>query len=1241
MPLRTLAIAFAGLTGCGWLLASVGRAADPPAPAATDPAAAAAGNEFFETNIRPLLLTHCAKCHGETKPKGGLQLTSRAALLAGGDSGPAAVLDKPGESLLLQVLAYTGDIQMPPKGKLPESEIALFAKWVQLGLPWPDAASTEKSAAPADGGYKITPEQRNFWSFRPVKVDAPPAVADTGWPRSPIDRYILAKLEAAGLKPAPAADRRTLLRRVNYDLIGLPPTIAETRAFLADESPDAFAKVVDRLLASPRYGERWGRHWLDIVRYADSRDSRDFGGAADITEAWRYRDWVAAAFNRDLPYDQFVTQQLAGDIVTAAAADESGAANARADGLVATGLLTLGEWGTGDADKEKMLTDIVDDQINVVSRAFLGLTVACARCHDHKFDPIPTADYYSLAGIFYSTHILPDPGAKTNGSPMLRTPLLSPAEQERRQTAQAQLAKAQEKLKQAVDVEYQQAARSVVPRTGDYLLAAWDLAHPEPGQAPVEIEKLAADRGLAPGILRRCYDWLSGSDARLLSLPHRNFSGQPALVAWHGANELPCLTANTSDQVLAFTTIKMPARSISMHPGPKSPVAIRWRSPLQGEVRMVGRVSDADGNCGDGIRWTLQHRVGRQIRELATGTLGNGQSGNLAVVAAAPSADAITVELHEGDSLQLAVLPGGEYTCDTTVIDWEISEVDGQRRVWNLAADLIPDLLVDGHGNPHADRLGNAGVWSFVELGEQAAISFPEGTSLARLLTLLDADRDAPAAHADIAAAATAASTALAGSELSAADALLATKLTADGGLLAIQRREDHAELPPDARARLTAAMAEVAALKQLAEAPAPLALAAQEGGVPQSAYAGFHDARIQIRGSYTRLGDEVPRRFPRIIAGEDQPAITAGSGRRELAEWIVRKDNPLTARVIANRIWEYHFGQGLVRTPNNFGKLGERPTHPELLDYLANALVTGHWSIKQLHRAILLSAVYQQSSAVTPDDLSLDPDNRLWSRMNRRRLESEPIRDSLLSIAGRLDTTMGGPSIRDFNSPRRTMYLTTIRSDRSGFGSLFDAADPESSTDMRTVSTAAPQALFMMNHPFTIAQAAALAQRAQAAAPDASGRIRWLYETVYQRPAGDRELTLGRQLLARLRSAPQIARRATHHRRQPRQPMNWLRGRPIVRCCSVPTNFCMSIDRRSHHTMNLNHSDLLAGLRQFGGSQINRREALSRCGSGFGMLALAGLLAEKAQADGAAAASVPASPLAVRRRNFRRRLNG
>ena len=614
----------------------------------------------------------------------------------------------------------------------------------------------------AGPSYDFVAERRN-WAFRSPADSPVPKVNDASWARSPIDHFILAKLEANGLRPAPPADRGTLIRRATFDLTGLPPTPEQVAAFLADQSPNAFAKVVDQLLTSPQYGEHWGRHWLDLVRYADSVDKRQIGQPGDINEAYRYRDWVVKAFNEDMPYDQFVMNQFAGDLLPG-----NGERSFNADGIVATSMLAIGRWEQGEADKEKMMTDIVDDQIDVTGRTFLGLTLACARCHDHKFDPIPTRDYYSLAGIFFSSHIIPEVGSKGGDTQRLRIPLDSPAELDRRKQREAQMAE----LKKQID----------------------------------------------------------------------------------------------------------------------------------------------------------------------------------------------------------------------TTIDHEFTNARGREEI-----------------------------------------------------------------------------------------------------------------LSPVARGLIAEARMELAGLQKSPPSPLTFAHGVGEGGVPQSAYAGIQDAKVQVRGRYDRLGETVPRRFPQLLAGDGPPPIMQGSGRLELARWIASSQNPLTARVMVNRIWQFHFGEGIVRTPGNFGKLGLPPTHPELLDYLAHRFVESGWSMKAMHRAIMLSSVYQQSSVPNPETLKTDPDNKLFGRMNRQRLTVEALRDSLLAASGSLDLSLGGAPIREIKNNRRTLYLMTVRSDADNFRCLFDAADPTAIVEQRAVSTVAPQAIFLLNSPFVLEQAKILTRRVlETEGIDDPGRIEWLYRRLH-----------------------------------------------------------------------------------------------------------------------------------------------
>ncbi|MFM8221733.1 MAG: DUF1549 domain-containing protein, partial [Planctomycetaceae bacterium] len=398
--------------------------------------------ELFEKQVRPVLIEHCLKCHGPEKQEGGLNLATRESLLKGGDSGAALVAGQPAESLIIEALEYLGEPKMPPSGKLPAAQIEHLRRWVEEGAAWPKdsplTAGTESARR-----FEVTGKQQQWWAFQPVRDHAPPTVHAANWPRNDLDRFVLARLEAAGIPPAPESERMAWLRRATFDLTGLPPTPEEIAAFLADPADSAPATVVDRLLDSPAYGQRWARHWLDVVRYADYQDFNPALRVAscEITEAWRYRDWVVEAFNRDLRFDQFITHQVAGDQLPSPTGED-----VYAEGLIATTFLSNGVWDRGDADKEKIVSDMVDDNIGVIGKAFLGLTLECARCHDHKFDPISTADYYGLAGMFYSSHIQKELGTKGGEYTVNRVPLIGPAALAHRATRESRLATLQANL---------------------------------------------------------------------------------------------------------------------------------------------------------------------------------------------------------------------------------------------------------------------------------------------------------------------------------------------------------------------------------------------------------------------------------------------------------------------------------------------------------------------------------------------------------------------------------------------------------------------------------------------------------------------------------------------------------------------------------------------------------------------------------------------------------------------------
>jgi hypothetical protein len=1073
--------------------------------------------EFFEQHIRPVLVNSCYPCHSVTagKSKGGLLLDTKESILKGGDSGPAIVPGDPDHSLLIKAVRYTDkDLQMPPKGKrLPQTETDALAAWVIMGAPDPRNASA-KPEPPKSYGYDFV-AARKQWAFTKPKEPTVPAVNNKHWPRNAIDNFILAKLEEKNLAPAAPADKRALIRRATYDLTGLPPSPKEVDAFLADKSPNAFAKVVDRLLASPQYGERWARHWLDVVRYTDSLDSRGVGSEGDSREAYRYRDWVVNALNRDLPYDQFIREQIAGDLLQPADPERIDT-----NGIIATGMYAIGNWGNGDADKDKILTDIADDQVDVTGRAFLGLTLACARCHDHKFDPIPTADYYSMAGIFFSSHILSKLAAKGAGESLMYIPLASRAELERRKKREERIAQLEKEIAATSEEEIARLANAMLPHTAEYLLTLGEWRNQNTSPTRTSVAEFASSRGrsqLLPELLEQWVNYLGFAEAGLLSRVTHNLADKEGLHALRNVRnaDTPNAVINTTPNTVAFSTITMPPRSVSVHPSPKAGVAVVWKSPISGSVEIKGRVADADPNCGDGIDWKIETVAAGGTREIASGAIPNGGAQSFSDGRAAANLNALRV--NAGDAVRVIVSPKGDYSCDTTVVELVLTDRANPKNVWNLASDVIAAVATEA--NPYPDRMKNAAVWAFYDMQAQAAI--PESPADSPIQKWLSAVKHNVSENELSALSLEVQKALLAADATNSSVKNIYRDLTNPHGAFWADASALEKYFAPEAQKILAADKSELTSLRAQPTPPLLSTHGLAEGGVPESPHAGVHDVRIHVRGRYDRLGDATPRRFPRLLAGDDQRPITTGSGRLELANWVSSPENPLTARVMVNRIWQHHFGEGIVRTPNNFGKLGTAPTHPELLDFLARRFIDSGWSIKAMHRAIMLSATYQQSSVPQAATLRADPDNLLFGRMNRRRLESEALRDSLLAASGKLDLTPGGPAIRDLESARRTLYVMTIRSDRATYQFLFDAADPNAIVEKRIDSTVAPQALFLLNHPFVMAQARETARRVLKEAPPADkDRIQWLYRSLYSRPATPPEIKIGMDALIRARAS-------------------------------------------------------------------------------------------------------------------------
>jgi len=774
------------------------RADSPQPPQVNGDTVSAEAGEFFEARVRPILAERCLKCHGPEKQSSGLRLDSRAAVLKGGDSGPAVVPGKPGQSLLIQAVDHRhGELKMPPKGQLPEPSVAMLRQWVVLGVPWTNESATRTTAAgrPASDGST----SKTHWAFRPVRHPAPPAVRERKWVDSPIDAFVLARLEAAGIAPSPRADKRTLIRRATIDLWGIPPTADEIDAFEADSNPAAFERLVDRLLASPRYGERWGRHWLDVARYADTK-GYVFTQDRRYPYAYTYRDYVVAAFNADLGYDQFILQQIAADQLSRGGDRRP---------LAAMGFLTVGRRFLLDQN------EIIDDRIDVVSRGLLGLTVTCARCHDHKFDPIESDDYYALYGVFASSTepaelpLLAQPDAARPESADFERKL-----KDRKQARDDYLIKRRDEIQQ-----------DLATRFSKYLRAAYDL-HLEPRNGKLE------ERALADGL--------------------------------------------NSRRLRGFIVI------LKRH--------------LE-ETRSAGKPA--------------------------------------------------------------ALLPEPE---------WEA-----------LRQTLF------GPGGPLA-------------------------LSIERTRTFLDQKQGG--------------------------------RLDELNGAIE-QLNATHPGAPSRAMV--------------LNDAPRP------------------YDPHVFIRGNPGRPGKAVPRRFLRVLAGSEPAPFRKGSGRLELAEAIASARNPLTARVFVNRVWQWHFGKGLVSTPSDFGTRSDPPTHPELLDYLASEFMASGWSQKALHRLIMRSSTYAQKSDPRQSEMVRDPENRLLWRFTRQRLDFEAMRDSLLAVSGALDTRIGGPPGQTTQSPmstRRTLYGFIDRQNLDSLYRTFDFAVPDASSPRRFVTTVPQQALFLMNSPFMHEQA-------------------------------------------------------------------------------------------------------------------------------------------------------------------------
>ena len=858
--MRTVAVIF--------VLVAVGAA-----HAASD----SAGEEFFEKSIRPLFIEHCHECHSSTskKLKGGLKLDTREDILKGGDSGAALVPGAPDGSLLIKAVRWSdADLEMPPKSKLKPEQITALEKWVRMGAPHTGKVAETATDSPAS--------KTNHWAYQPIRPPDVPHPIDARWPRNDVDRFILTKLETNKLRPAADADRLVLIRRLYFDLIGLPPPPE-----VLQNNTETHQQIVNRLLASPQFGEHWARHWLDVARFAESVTLRGF----IFKEAWLYRDYVIESFNNDRPFNDFIREQIAGDLMGGESVAE------RQRRLIATSFLAIGNWNLEEQDKKALEMDVVDEQLDTIGKAFLAQTIGCARCHDHKFDPIPTRDYYAMAGILRNVKTL----THANVSAWIEQSLpLEPAEEAMHRQHEAKVAALEVELKTA---KARTTSRQSIAKPSDF-----------PG---VVVDSVQA---------KVVGDWQHSQHIK-------HYIGDGYL---HDQDKAK------GEKSLTFT--------------PELPRAGRY------EVRFA---FSHDRSRASNVPVTVFHAQGETLVRV------NQQD--------TPPLDGRFVSLgqfHFETNGFAYVLVGTEHTKGFVTAD----------AVQFLPADALSEAPPIAKSDQPEDKLAAR----IKELQAELKKLKDSGPKRTMVPTVREADR--------------------------------------------------------------------------------------------------IEDAPIHIRGSVHNLGATVPRGFLTVAhRGETPQMPEQQSGRLELAEWIARDDNPLTARVIVNRVWCWLMGDGLVRSIDNFGTTGEAPSHPELLDHLAARFIREGWSVTKLVREIVLSRTYQMSSHADPPALSADPENRLYSRMNRRRLPAEAIRDAMLSVSGELKLEMGGrtfPENRaadygfEYTDTRRSVYVPVFRNALPEIFEAFDFATPTMVVGKRITSTVPTQALFLLNHPFVHDRSKAAAER-------------------------------------------------------------------------------------------------------------------------------------------------------------------
>ncbi len=1047
-----------------------------PAPPTTSSSPSAEQVEFFEKKVRPLLVENCFGCHGpnNSPPQGNFRIDSRAALLKGGDRGTALNSAKPLESSVLAAVSYTDPhFQMPPKGRLTEEQIGTLTEWYKMGAPFPAKPATRgtgKSTVAASTGrpaFDIKARMKH-WAWQPIQNPAVPAVKQKAWCRTPIDAFVLAKLEAKGLKPAPAADRRTLIRRVTYDLIGLPPTPAEVSDFLNDKSPNAYEKVVDRLLASPHYGERWGRHWLDLVRYAET-DGHEFD--MEKLGAWQYRDYVIRAMNADLPFNQFVMEHLAGDLLPQPRLNPTDHFN---ESMLGTAFFWLGSGKHSPVDLRDDECERVDNQIDVLGKAFLGVGIGCARCHDHKFDAISSKDYYALYGFLKSSR-----QQVVSIAPPLSDKLRRDLTDANTELQRALLNAAGTALTQSTDLKATTwtTALTEAKQRPAHPLHAWAVLNTPDATRSADTFRSARENlrkqlhEIAERTQKEQADitWMLGPDA------------EPAMRTWYSSDE-------------AFTGFTQNATQLTLRSDPAKKDHLLAAFPCTVDS---GRVSERFHGALRSQTFTITKK------NLIYRVMGR-------------------------DTRIRVIIAGFQRIQDPLYgrLQFDVNSPD--RPEWRVQ-DLAPwvgqrayiEISDNGGGYISVARIGASNGGAPTEPPNPLVLRLLEDPNL----TSLDA---------------------------------LAHGYEALFHSTAAWLQSEHPEHPvnsakhqdttdasycallPDLLPALTLPAPSVAPLTALRERRAQL-----DGQIPGiqlalcTADGTGENERVHLRGNYRTLGTEAPRRFLEACGGSQLPTPEEGSGRLRLAQRIASASNPLTARVIVNRLWGHHFGEGIVRTPDDFGVMGQPPTHPELLDWLAtvfmqpqsisnqrpNASFGCGWSLKRLHRMMLLSSVYRMDSRMEEKAELVDPQNKLLHRMPVRRLEAEAIRDAVLAVSGRLDTHLyGAPVMPNLNAftpgrgapssgpvdgaGRRSIYLSMRRNFPVTMLAAFDYPVPTSTIGRRTVSSVPAQALTMLNDPFVVEQASVWAKRILSEPGDPAQKIDTLYETAFSRPPTESERT-------------------------------------------------------------------------------------------------------------------------------------